>query len=183
MARRIVAGDDSALAKVYDRYSPMVYGIARRLLGGDRAADVCQEVFLALWRSSDRFDATRGSMVSFLAMMTHRRCVDELRKSGRRAANEERCAVLDTSLQSTQIDSVVATQLAAEAVRSAVDTLPRPQREAITLAYFRGLTFKQVATATGVSEGTAKSRLRLGQQRLATMLSDFRMTDSISHEP
>jgi RNA polymerase sigma factor (sigma-70 family) len=179
MARRIVAGDDSALAKVYDRYSPIVFGIARRLLGRDHADDVCQEVFLSLWQSCDRFDRERGSMASFLATIAHRRCIDELRKSGRRAANEERSVVLSTTLHPAQTDMVVATQLSAETVRSAVEALPDLQREAITLAYFRGLTFKQVAVATGVSEGTAKSRLRLAQQRLATMLSDLQMADSI----
>ncbi len=177
MMRRVVAGDDSALAEVYDRYSSVVHGIARRLLGSDSAPDVCQEVFVALWRHPERYDATRGPLLGYLATITHRRCIDELRRSGRRAANEERAMRLDAVADGTELLGLQ--RVAASAVRRALDLLPPAQRVAVELAYFEGLSFRQVADATGVSEGTAKSRLRLARARLADALDDLAPSPSI----
>lgn len=178
MMRRMIAGDDSALVAVYDQYSPVVHGIARRLLGADVAPDVCQEVFVALWRHPERYDATRGSLVGYLATITHRRCIDELRRSGRRAANEERATELDVVADDPAVLGMQ--RLAASAVRRALDLLPPAQRVAVELAYFDGLSFRQVAEATGVSEGTAKSRLRLARARLADALDHLAPSPSIS---
>jgi RNA polymerase sigma-70 factor (ECF subfamily) len=168
MMRRVAAGDDSALAAIYDRYASLVHGLARRMLGAPSAADVCQEVFVALWRHPDRFDATRGPLPSYLATIAHRRCIDELRRTGRRVANEERA--LDPSPSRDEPETVGLQRLTTSAVRRALDLLPEAQRRAVELAYFQGLTFREVATATGVSEGTAKSRLRLARERLAVAL-------------
>lgn len=168
MMRRVAAGDDTALAAIYDCHSSLVHGLARRMLGAAAAADVCQEVFVVLWRHPDRFDPARGSLPSYLATITHRRCIDELRRSGRRTANEERS--LDHSPAADEPEALGIQQLTASAVRRALDLLPALQRQAVELAYFHGLTFREVATVTGVSEGTAKSRLRLARDRLATTL-------------
>lgn len=166
--RRVAAGDDSALAAIYDHYAPLVHGIARRVLGTPAAADVCQEVFVALWQRPERFDAERGSLASYLATIAHRRCIDELRRTGRRVANEERS--VDPSSIVEEPDAVGERRFAASAVHRALELLPAAQREAVELAYFHGLTFREVAAATGVSEGTAKSRLRLARERLAAAL-------------
>jgi RNA polymerase sigma factor (sigma-70 family) len=172
MMARIAAGDDSALARVFDRYSDLVYGLARRLLGAAAAADVCQEVFLVLWQQPERFDSSRGSLGPFLATIARRRCIDMMRTSGRRSANEKRSSRLSPPAV-PDVESAAVAIVTAERVRAAIDELPEAQREAISLAYFEGLTFRQVAVATGVSEGTAKSRLRLAQQRLAAILTDL----------
>ena len=87
---RIVAGDDSALAAVFDQYSALVHGIAARLVGRDAAGDVCQEVFVQLWEHPERFDAGKASLRTFLAVLARRRAIDQLRRTGRRAANEDR---------------------------------------------------------------------------------------------
>ena len=168
MMRRVAAGDDSALAAIYDRYASLVHGLAKRMLGAPSAADVCQEVFVALWRHPDRFDATRGPLPSYLATFAHRRCIDELRRTGRRVANEERA--VDPPPSRDEPETVGLQRLTTSAVRRALDLLPEAQRRAVELAYFQGLTFREVATATGVSEGTAKSRLRLARERLAVAL-------------
>lgn len=90
MIRRIAVGDDSALAAVYDRYAPLVYGIARRLVGPTVAADVCQEVFAALWADPERFDADRGALSTFLATLAHRRSIDvEIRPGGDRSLADD----------------------------------------------------------------------------------------------
>ena len=169
MVARIAAGDDSALATVYDQYGALVNGIARRLVGDDQAADVCQDVFVALWEHPERFDAGRGSLRTFLATIARRRAIDALRRSGRRVANEQQ-AVLGRPASVPDLEEAAMALIASERVQAAVQLLPPEQRRAIELAYFGGLTFRQVAVATSTSEGTAKSRLRLGLGRLAAAL-------------
>jgi RNA polymerase sigma-70 factor (ECF subfamily) len=169
LVQRIVAGDDSALAEVYDQFSAVVYGVAARLVGAALAGDICQEVFVALWDHPERFDPARGSLRGFLVTIGRRRCIDHLRRRGRRASTEER-ASLDRPVTAPSVDEAAMALLAGQRVRTALAHLPAVQREAIRLAYFDGLSFRQVAAATGASEGTAKSRIRLGLRRLAAEL-------------
>lgn len=172
MMARIRVGDDAALAKVYDQYSPMVHGIAEQLVG-DEAAEVCQDVFMDLWLRPDRFDPDRGTLRTFIAVTTRRRCIDHLRSVGRRRARE-RLARVTTPVAPSNVDEAALAMLTAERVRQALGDLPAPQRRALELAYLEGMTFRQVALATGIPEGTAKSRLRLGLNRLAKELGTLR---------
>lgn len=166
---RIVAGDDSALAAVFDQYGALVHGVAARLVGRDAGSDICQEVFVQLWEHPERFDAGRASLRTFLAVLARRRAIDQLRRFGRRAANEDRSGRQTMSVVPNLEESAMS-MIEAERVRAAVQRLPDDQRRAIELAYFEGLTFREVAVATGAQEGTAKSRLRLGLNRLASAL-------------
>jgi RNA polymerase sigma-70 factor (ECF subfamily) len=171
LAARLCAGDDSALAVAYDQYSPLVYGVAVHLVGSAGADDICQEVFSVLWAHPERFDATRGSLRTFLAVIARRRCTDVLRQEGRRRAREERIGTDGSSAVSPpSVEEAAEAMLAAEHVRRALDRLPIEQRAAIKLAYLDGLTYQAVATRLGIPEGTAKSRLRLGLRRLAREL-------------
>lgn len=175
LVARVVAGDDSALATLYDQFGSVVYGVAARLVGAAHAADICQEVFLAVWDHPERFDPARGSLRALLVTIGRRRCIDHLRRHGRRASTEERArSALPTWVPN--VDEVAIAMIAGERVRAALDELPEPQRRAIELAYFEGLTFRQVAVATDTSEGTAKSRIRLGLQRLA---AELRRTEEV----
>jgi RNA polymerase sigma-70 factor (ECF subfamily) len=172
MIARMVAGDESALGAVYDQYGPLVHGIAVSLVGADQARDITQEVFLRLWRQPEAYRSEQGSLRTFLAVMARRRAIDELRRSGRRAAREERVARDDragTAQPSSvpDVEEAAMALIASDRVRAAVARLPPEQRRAIELAYFDGLTFREVARVTGLAEGTAKSRLRLALGRLA----------------
>ena len=168
---RIVAGDDSALATMYDQFGAVVYGVAVRLVGIAHAADICQEVFLALWDHPERFDPARGSLQGFLVTIGRRRCIDLLRRDGRRASTEDRArSVLQTT--APNVEEAAIAMVGGARVRAALDHLPEPQRRAIELAYFDGLAFRQVAVVTATSEGTAKSRIRLGLRRLAIELHE-----------
>lgn len=169
LVERIVAGDESAMAAVYDQFSATVYGIAVRLVGATLAADICQEVFVALWDHPERFDPARGNLRGFLVTIGRRRCIDHLRRNGRRASTEDRAA-LARPVATPSVDEAAIAMLAGQRVRDALARLPAAQREAIELAYFDGVSFRQVAEVTGTSEGTAKSRIRLGLQRLAAEL-------------
>jgi RNA polymerase sigma-70 factor (ECF subfamily) len=171
LVARIAVGDDRALQMVYERYSPLVYGLARRVTSSTaHAEEITQEVFVYLWQNPDRFDAERGTLRAFLGALTHRRSVDEIRRNTRRVAREERVGGDATNVQLLEIGDDIERSQTAERVRAAVSSLPEQQREAVLLAYFGGCTFRQVAEQLGIPEGTAKSRLRLGLSKLAVLL-------------
>jgi len=173
LVSRIAAGDDSALATVFDQYGSLVFGIAVHFVGASEASDISQEVFTRLWVRPDGFDPDRGSLRTYLAVMTRRRCVDTLRRTGRRRAREERIGVDPSRNPPPNVEEAATALLSGEQIRQAVDRLPIEQATAIRLAYLDGLTFQAVARAMGTPEGTAKSRLRLGLARLARELSDL----------
>ncbi len=173
MVERIRAGDDTALGAVYDRYGAAVNGIAVQLLGADQARDVTQDVFVHLWRHPERYDADRGGLRGFLSVVARRRAIDAIRSGQRRQAREQRSRTARPSVERA-VEDVALAGVCADRVRAAIERLPAEQREAIQLAYFNGLTFRDVARVTGTAEGTAKSRLRLALGRLAKELADQR---------
>ncbi len=159
-----------ALAEVYRRHAGAVFGLARRLLSDTALAEeVVQEVFLRLWNAPDRFDAARGTLRSYLLAQTHGRAVDLLRSEGARRNREDRDAraTVDAGYD---IEREVADWATAGTVRRALDALPSAERHAIELAYFGGLTYREVAVRLGEPEGTVKSRIRSGLKRLRTEL-------------
>jgi len=152
------SGDQSALAALYDRYSSVVYAVALRVLGDTGAAeDVLQEVFLQLWRNPGAFDAARGSLGSWLAVITRNRAIDLLRR--RRP---------ETDIEDVIVS--VAPDLAAEAdrsraaakVRDVMAAMAKPQRTALEMAYFEGMSHSEIANKTGEPLGTIKTRIRAG---------------------
>jgi RNA polymerase sigma-70 factor (ECF subfamily) len=171
LAARLAAGDDHALAEAFDRLAPAVYGAARGVLGDDAAAqDVVQDVFVELWSHPGRYDPAAGRLRTYLIVLARHRAVDVLRSELRRAARQERHVRLAPGeLLPSPGDEMLAAE-AAGVVRDAVRLLPGDQRRVVELAYFEGLTYREVALAVGIPEGTAKSRLRLALARLSTVL-------------
>jgi RNA polymerase sigma-70 factor (ECF subfamily) len=171
---RIRAGDDRALAAVYAEHADLVYGLARRVTRDEQLArDVTQEVFAHLWELPARVDLARGSLRSYLAVVAHRRAVDEVRRSERRARLE--AAVAPAAEEDGPEHGVVETLTGSwrsERLAAALAELPADQRSAVELAYYDGLTYTQVARVLGIPEGTAKSRLRLAMSRLRARLGD-----------
>lgn len=160
-----------ALAEVYRRHAGAVFGLARRLLYDSRLAEeVVQEVFLRLWNQPDRFDPSRGSLRSFLLAHTHGRAVDLLRAEGSRRQREERDA-REAAEAGYDLEHEVWDMATAERVRQALSALPEGERAAIELAYFGGLTYREVADRLGQPEGTVKSRIRSGLKRLRVELA------------
>jgi RNA polymerase sigma-70 factor (ECF subfamily) len=170
----LAAADEAALAEVYRRHSGLVYGLARRVLGDQAMAEeVTQEVFVYLWQHPERFDPTRGSMRSWLGVLTHRRAVDRVRGEARRARREATAgAAAPPGSGEEEVDEELSRSWIAGRVRAAIDRLPADQREAVLLAYFGGRTYRQVATELCIPEGTAKSRLRLALAKLDDLLRD-----------
>src|ERR1043165_9007670 len=168
---RVAVGDERALQMVYERYSPLVYGLARRVTASTaHAEEITQEVFVYVWQNPERFDADRGTLRAFLGALTHRRAVDEVRRNSRRNAREDRVGSDASNTTTFEIGDDLERSQLAERVRAAVSSLPDEQREAVLLAYFGGCTFRQVAERLDIPEGTAKSRLRLGLGKLAVLL-------------
>jgi RNA polymerase sigma-70 factor, ECF subfamily len=171
LAARLSAGDDQALAEVFDRLAPAVYGGALRVLGHHAAAqDVVQDVFVELWSHPGRYDPDAGPLRAYLTMQARHRAVDLIRSELRRVARQERSSRLEpTQPDPSPHEQTMASETAA-AVRAAIEMLPASQRRIVELAYFRGLTCREAAEAAGIPEGTAKSRLRLALAKLETML-------------
>ena len=160
----LAAGRLEALDVLYERYKTMAYGIARRITGDDSLAeDVVQEAFLGAWRNADRYVAGRGSVKTWLLAIVHHRAIDAVRR--RRPASElpEEAEGMRTPEPLTLPDvwGEVAGRMDAGAVQTALTALPAPQREALELAYFGGLSQTEIAARTGVPLGTVKSRVRL----------------------
>ena len=171
LTARLVAGDDRALAEAYDQLGSAVYGAALRVLGQWTAAqDVAQEVFVELWSHPDRYDPAAGSLRTYLTVLARRRAIDVVRSELRRIARQERNHRLTPHQGIASPSDEVEAAEAAGVVRAAVRLLPDSQREVVELAYFGGLSYREVALAVGIPEGTAKSRLRLALAKLESVL-------------
>ena len=155
---RLRQGDKGALVRLYDEYSGLVYGVARRVLrNGAAAEDVVQEVFLQLWRKPASFDDRRGQLAPWLAVIARHKAVDLLRKL-KFEVNSDEVALSDPPAGGPpahcSADAADAKRLMAQ--------LPVEQRQVLELAFLDGLTHAEIATRTGDPLGTVKSRIRLG---------------------
>lgn len=161
-----------ALAEVYRRHGGAVYGLSRRVLGDDALAeDVTQELFLRLWNEPDRFDSSRGALRSYLQRQAHSRSVERVRSEEARRRREDRSIALDID-SVENLESQVLSSIESERVRAALDTLDVEDRRAIVLAYYGGISYRDVAVRLGLPEGTVKSRIRAGLRRLSSILDD-----------
>jgi RNA polymerase sigma-70 factor, ECF subfamily len=175
LIQQVAGGDASALAAVYDLHAATVYALALRILGeeGD-AEDVVQEVFAQAWRQADRYDATRGSVAAWLLIMTRTRAIDRLRS--RQARPDHAQAADETALEryaapaTDPVDEITLEQDAVR-VRRALSELPLLQRVAIELAFFEGLTQREIAERLEQPLGTVKTRIRLGLLKLRDALA------------
>ncbi len=156
----------AALAEAYRRHAGASFGLAKRLLNDHaRAEEVVQEVFVRLWNEPNRYDPERGTLRSFLLAHTHGRSVDMIRSDVSRRNREEKEA-REQADGGYDVAHEVWDMALAGHVREAMETLQHGEREAIELAYFGGLTYKEVAERLGEAEGTVKSRIRSGLKRL-----------------
>lgn len=172
LVARIAAGDDRALAEAFDALGSAVYGTALYVLGDAvTAQDVVQDVFLDLWSRSVQYDCARGSLRTYLRIRARHLALDRLRSELRRAGREERYERLNPAQPEPCPSEQVTAAETASAVRDALGQLPPEQREAVKLAYFSGKTYREVAKTLDISEGTAKSRIRLALAKLETLLA------------
>jgi RNA polymerase sigma-70 factor (ECF subfamily) len=173
LLRRIASADLVAFEAIYDMYGSVAYSVALRITFDEALAqDIVQDAFLSVWRHAAGFDASRGSVKTWLLSIVHNRAIDEVR---RRRKTEALPGVEDdppSPLILPDLWGEVAARLDATTVREAFAELPEPQREALRLAYFDGLTQEEIASRTGTPLGTVKSRVRLGLAGLRRLLVD-----------
>jgi RNA polymerase sigma-70 factor (ECF subfamily) len=167
-----------ALAEAYRRYGDPAFGLAARIIADHALAEeIVQEVFLRLWNEPEKFDPARGSLRSYLMAMVHSRAIDLIRAESSRRAREERHTRLQTE-DGYDLEREIWDLTIAEQVRYALEALSDDERRAIELAYLRGHSYREVAALLELPEGTVKSRIRAGLQRLRDALVDSGITSA-----
>lgn len=166
---RIRAGDEAALATLYDRYAGLVYTLALRLCRHPSAAEeVLQDVFVTVWQSAALWDARRGSLQTWLCTIARNRSIDMLRKERSREALP---LLVDMASDERGPDQLAEERVVAQDVRNALERLPNKYRDVLEAVYFSGLTQREAARTLGLPYGTVKSRIRLAIERLARALA------------
>ena len=159
-------GDERAFGDLYDALAGTVHGIVLRVVRDPAMAqEVTQEVFVELWRLAPRFDASRGSAAGWASTIAHRRAVDRVRSEQARRAREEVDA-LKQAVPFDEVSEAVEDRDDRSLVRTSLDALTEQQREAVSLAYYGGHTYREVAVLLDVPEGTVKTRIRDGLIKL-----------------
>lgn len=168
--------DIATFDRIYREHRRTVFHAALRITQDTTAADdVTHDVFVRLWRRPDRFDANRGELASYLRLMARSRALDLWRERQAAGRAQDR---LTAVVERAEVPSHGEPELTAmeseraETVRSALGELPLPQREAVVMAYWGGLTAEEISRQVNVPLGTVKSRIRLGLAKLRTTIAD-----------
>ena len=165
----VARGDSDAFEAVYDRLVGPVYGVIRRVLKDpSQSEEVTQEVLLEVWRTATRFDPAIGGAATWVMTIAHRRAIDRVRSITAAAGREQRTAEVHTPHD--EVAEAVEASLDRERVRRCLDGLTDLQRESVTLAYYAGHTYREVAELLDVPLGTVKTRMRDGLIRLRDCL-------------
>ena len=166
---RVARGDQSAFQGVYDRAAGQILGIVRAVVRDPaQSEEVTQEVLLELWRTASRFDPGLGSPLAWVTTLAHRRAVDRVRSEQKAAQRELRATAV--AIAYDEVIETVEARLDRERVRRCLGSLTELQRESVTLAYYDGYTYREVAELLGVAVGTVKTRMRDGLIRLRDCL-------------
>jgi len=172
LVNALMRGESWVMAALYDRYARLVFALAFKILN-DRAAaeETVQEVFVKVWRRAKDFDASRGKFSSWLTGIVHHHAIDELRRRRvRPAATEDETAAFDVPDGGPAPHDLAVQSFERQRIRGALSAIPPEQRRAIEMAYLEGLTQQEIADALGEPLGTIKTRMRLGMQKLKTLL-------------
>lgn len=169
--QRVAAGDPEAVNACVDRFGPLIWSLARRMLSDHgQAEDAVQEVFIELWKSAERYDPALSSEPGFVATIARRRLIDARRRLGRQPAteamDETRFAREDRSLERVEICDE------AERASRALETLRPEERQVLQMSIAEGWSHSQIAKATRLPLGTVKSHIRRGLERVSKLLKE-----------
>ncbi|MGW1538437.1 sigma-70 family RNA polymerase sigma factor [Streptomyces aureus] len=171
LLHEVALGDQEAFATVYDAVAGSVLGVARAVLRDHaQSEEVAQDVLVEVWRTAPRYRPERGTAINWILTLAHRRAVDRVRSVEAAAARDTKAAQLEHQPAYDEVTEQVERRLEQEQVRRCLRTLTDLQRQSVTLAYYRGLTYREVAHALALPLGTVKTRLRDGLIRLRDCL-------------
>ncbi|HYJ13310.1 MAG TPA: sigma-70 family RNA polymerase sigma factor [Thermomicrobiales bacterium] len=181
LSRMVADGSAEALEVLYLRYGRVVLAFSTRMMGDRQSGEeLVQEVFVRAWRRARSFSSDRGSYVTWLLSITHNLCIDEIRKRNRRP---QRAGSTDPVQVLVNVrDSGPSVELTTElselrtVMANAMKTLPDHQRQAVELAFYQGLTQREVAEALDEPLGTIKTRIRLGMKKLRDYLEEHEVS-------
>lgn len=164
---RVAQGDRAAFGELYDRTASRVFGLVKRLLRDhSQSEEVTQEIFLEIWQNATRYEPSKGSAISWMLTMTHRRAVDRIRASQASRDRDTRIGIRDFAPEYDSVAESVEVHIESERVKEAMKRLTELQRQAVQLAYFGGYSHSEVSQMLKVPIGTVKTRLRDGMIRL-----------------
>jgi RNA polymerase sigma-70 factor (ECF subfamily) len=170
----LTRGESWVMAALYDRYARLVFSLAYKILN-DRniAEDAVQEVFVKVWRRARDYSPERGKFSSWLTGIAHHHAIDELRRRRvRPIASEDETAALEIPDSAPAPLDLAIQSLERRRITTALGAIPHDQRRAIEMAYFDGLTQQEIADQLREPLGTIKTRMRLGMQKLKSLLED-----------
>lgn len=164
---RVARGDQAAFEQLYDRFAGPVYGVVRRVVRDPaQSEEVTQEVLTEVWRTATRFDPDKGKASTWILVMAHRRAIDRVRSVQASRDRTERVGIAQHERDHDHVSEEVETRFEHEAVRTALDELTDLQRQAVELAYYGGMTYREVSELLDTPLGTIKTRIRDGLIRL-----------------
>lgn len=174
LIRRMASKDADALDSFYERYNRLAFGLVFRIVGNrPDAEDVLVDVFWQVWQQSGRYDASRGKPVAWMLTIARTRAIDCLRSSNRQSSRTEDMETQrEPASARAETDSFVAADIR-DAVQEALQTLAEPQRIALEMAYFQGMSHTEIAAALGQPLGTIKDRIRTGMAHLRKRLKAY----------
>jgi RNA polymerase sigma-70 factor (ECF subfamily) len=175
MLEAISRGDRAAFERLYDTYSPTIYGLLLKICGNaEEAADVLQETFVQAWQNASRFDHSRGSEIAWLIMIARSRAIDRMRSAKTRSLRENEGAreiYGDGSFVDQAGADAVGLAQTRELVHAAMKELPEEQQRVLKLAYFEGKSHSEIAAELAQPLGSVKTRIQLGMKKLRARLA------------
>jgi RNA polymerase sigma-70 factor, ECF subfamily len=175
----IQAGDPDALSQLYDRYNGIVKALILRIIHNDTDADdLLQEVFLEIWNQAKNFSAQKGKPLGWMVTLTRRRAIDALRKRQAYARAEERLQAEPERQPLAWVQNTTAEDIRSGDTRAlmakVISSLPEAQQQVIDLAFFRGMSQREIAAHTNIPLGTVKTRLELGLKKIYDQLKELK---------
>jgi RNA polymerase sigma-70 factor (ECF subfamily) len=175
----IQKGDPEALSQLYDRYNGIIKALILRVIHNDAEADdLLQEIFMEIWNQAKNFSAQRGKPLGWMVTLARRRAIDGLRKKQAYARAEERLKGETEQQPEAWMHNATETEISLgdtrQLIRTVIDSLPPLQQEAVELAFFQGMSQREIAAKTNTPLGTVKTRLELGLKKIYDGLKELK---------
>jgi RNA polymerase sigma-70 factor, ECF subfamily len=175
----IQQGEPDALSVLYDRYNGIIKALILRVIHNEAEADdLLQEIFMEIWNQAKNFSAQKGKPLGWMVTLARRRAIDGLRKKQAYARAEERLQSETEQQPDAWVHNTTETEITRgdtrELIRKVIDSLPLPQQQAVELAFFQGMSQREIAAKTNTPLGTVKTRLELGLKKIYDGLKELR---------